>query len=194
MKNPNWQIGKARGHSPGWSDFVKLMRVLRRRYEEAGETPQGASIRQWFEEDLSPSLRELETKNPPWTPQGVIHRMPYQENRLGIDSLDPSADLQSPPLKAPMFQTLWSQRGENYVQLNDFSNLDRSTALLPPGVSERPDSPHCRDQMKYWASGTLRPAPISRGRRRGHHGVENGTRLSRDLMLIGQRHFDAKSP
>jgi len=58
--------------------------------------------------------------------------------------------------------TLWSQRGECYVQIVDFSDLDKSIAFMPPGNSEIPGSPHQRDQMIYWAEGTLRAAPISR--------------------------------
>ena len=59
-------------------------------------------------------------------------------------------------------QTVWSPPGETYVHIVDFADVDNSLALLPPGNSENPDSPHFNDQIDIWEKGELRPAPISR--------------------------------
>jgi len=40
--------------------------------------------------------------------------------------------------------------------------VDNSRAVLPPGISEDPDSPFHADQVPLWVAGTTRPAPLGR--------------------------------
>jgi penicillin amidase len=44
----------------------------------------------------------------------------------------------------------------------DLADVDRSMAVLPTGQSGNPASPHWNDQTGLWASGRLRPAPVTR--------------------------------
>jgi acyl-homoserine lactone acylase PvdQ len=59
-------------------------------------------------------------------------------------------------------QTIWSQVGEMYVQVVDLADVDRSLSLLPPGISEVPESAHFKDQVGLWVDGGLHPAPLGR--------------------------------
>ena len=77
-------------------------------------------------------------------------------------SFDPAADLSSPPLQCPLVQTIWSQEGNSYCQIVDLADIDSSRALLAPGISEDPQSPHHADQVPIWAEGGFRSAPLGR--------------------------------
>jgi penicillin amidase len=95
----------------------------------------------------------------------IVHSMPYQANGpLGIGSLDRSLDLTSPPIIAPSGATIWSQPGNSYSQIVDLADPDNSRTLLPPGISEDPESPHRTDQIGLWIKGSTHPAPLSRHR------------------------------
>lgn len=92
-----------------------------------------------------------------------IHRMPYQQNGpLQLPALDEGLELVSPPLACGQVGTIWSQLGNSYTQIVDLADPDNSRAVLPPGISEDPDSPFYADQMDLWVRGATRPAPLSR--------------------------------
>ncbi len=156
-----WHLDKRLGYATGWSGFLQMFRAQTKELDENGKTPQEASARAWFSEALAEAWARPEVLNPPWTAEGIPLEMPYQDNG-GWGSLAPEHDMDSPPMRAPSMPTIWSQPGECYVQLVDFSDLDKSMAFLPPGISERPDSPHYTDQVDIWANGQFRAAPISR--------------------------------
>ncbi|MGH9893108.1 MAG: penicillin acylase family protein, partial [bacterium] len=52
--------------------------------------------------------------------------------------------------------------GDIYEQIVDFSNIDNSIAMMPPGNSERVDSPNYRDQVDLWVRGDYHPSFLSR--------------------------------
>ena len=88
--------------------------------------------------------------------------MPYQNNLDGLGSLHPPYDVKVPGLDCVTVETIWSQKGNSYVQIVDLANVDDSMSLLPPGVSEDPASPHFKDQLDLWVDGQLHPAPLMR--------------------------------
>jgi len=49
-----------------------------------------------------------------------------------------------------------------YEQIVDLSNIDNSIAMMPPGNSERVDSPNYRDQVDLWIRGDYHPSFLSR--------------------------------
>ena len=139
-----------------------MFRELMPTFRETGEAPKDPQLRAWLKEylikgiALAPSF-DADVKN-----GGHIHTMPYQDSFMGLGSFAPEHDLQSPPLKVAAIQTIWSPVGQNYAQIVDFSDLDRSQSLNPPGISENPSSPHFKDQLGIWSRGELHPAPLSR--------------------------------
>jgi len=89
--------------------------------------------------------------------------LPYGVNLEGFPTLDRSLDLVSAPLSDPEGSTIWAQRGNSYSQWVDLSDVDGSLALLPLGISERPDSSSYLTEKAAWESGELRAAPLDRG-------------------------------
>jgi penicillin G amidase len=59
--------------------------------------------------------------------------------------------------------TINSQRGQAYTQFVPVGDVDGAMTILPPGNSERPDSPWHDSAVAAWETGELRPAPLSRG-------------------------------
>ncbi len=144
-----------------WAGLSMMFREMMPAFHKSGKTPRNPEVRQWLKDYFSKGVAlapdfEEEAKN------GHIYPMPYQANWLGIESLAPEHDLDSPPLVAPIVQSIWSQTGQTYSQVVDFSNLDGSLSVIAPGISEDPSSPHFKDQMDLWAKGDYHPAPLSR--------------------------------
>jgi penicillin G amidase len=52
--------------------------------------------------------------------------------------------------------------GDIYEQIVDLSDIDNSIAMMPPGNSERVDSPNYRDQVDLWVRGEYHPSFLSR--------------------------------
>jgi len=93
----------------------------------------------------------------------ATHKMPYQASGpLAFPSVDPALDMVSPPLHCTETGTIWSQHGNSYSQIVDLGDVDRSRSLLPPGVSEDPESPYYTNQVALWVRGATHPAPLSR--------------------------------
>jgi penicillin amidase len=91
--------------------------------------------------------------------------MPYQQNGpLGLPPVNAALDFVSPPLACGQGGTIWSQKGNSYTHIVDLAEIDNSRAVLPPGISEDPESPFHLDQVSLWAAGQTRPAPIHRAR------------------------------
>jgi hypothetical protein len=86
----------------------------------------------------------------------------YQNNLENLGSLDPNTDFTSPPLICKHTATILSQHGNSYSQNVRFDNIDLSKSILPPGISENPDSPFFDNQIPLWVEGELHPAPLSR--------------------------------
>jgi len=92
-----------------------------------------------------------------------VHAMPYQQNGpLRLPTIDPALDLNSPSLSCGNIATIWSQKGNSYTQIVDLADVDNSRSVLPPGISEDPESPFHTNQMELWAKGSTHPAPLSR--------------------------------
>ena len=143
----------------------KMFRDLTTEHRRTGKAPQSEEIRKWLMDNLTTAMHSDKVQNPGWGPSGMILSMPYQHNthRNNIRrSLAPEYDLKSPPLLSASSHTIWSQQGETYGQIVDHSDVDSSLAFLPPGISEDSYSPHYKDQMTNWETGTLRAAPLSR--------------------------------
>lgn len=153
-----WKLGYA-GTEEGPS---YMFRQLMPQYRETGEAPQDPELRAWLKEYLLKGIALAPSFDADVNNGGHIHAMPYQNNWLDLGSFAPEHDLDSPPLKVSAIQTIWSPVGQNYAQIVDFSDLDQSRSLNPPGISENPSSPHFKDQMQMWARGELHPAPITR--------------------------------
>ena len=88
--------------------------------------------------------------------------LPYGVNLEGFPTLDRALDLASEPLHDPEGSTIWAQKGNSYSQWIDLSNVDRSLAVLPIGISELPGSSYYTAEKGHWEAGTLRTAPLSR--------------------------------
>jgi penicillin amidase len=147
-------------YAGSWNGLNRLLKDLMAEYEKTNVAPRDREVRRWLRSNLRAAIRESrqsEEHQPP-----ITHRMPYQDNMGRWGSVVPQYDLVSPPLTCPVTQTIWSQAGETYVQIVDLSDIDNSRALLPPGNSEEPHSPHADDQVPMWVAGEMHPAPLTR--------------------------------
>jgi penicillin amidase len=86
----------------------------------------------------------------------------YQNNLENLGSLNPNTDFTSPSLMCKHTATILSQHGNSYSQNVRFDNIDLSRSVLPPGISEDPNSPFFDNQIPVWVEGELHPAPLSR--------------------------------
>ena len=148
------------GYGGNWAGMTAIFRAFMEEYAETGRAPKDPKHRAWLLQTLLAGYATESAQDPSWKPNGYRYTLHYQD--IGSGSLDPEHDLQSPPLLAPLSHTLWSQTGESYCQVVDLADPDRSLAMMPPGISENPESPHFADQMTYWESGQMRPAPVNR--------------------------------
>ena len=169
-----WKMGYA-GTEEGPS---YMFRELMPEFLKTGKVRDDPQLRSWLKEYLVKGIALASSFDADVENGGYIHKMPYQETFMGLGSFAPEHDLESPPLKVRAIQTIWSPVGQNYAQIVDFSNLDQSLSLNPPGISENPSSPHFKDQLGIWSRGELHPAPISRA------GVEKYTKSSTRLIYL----------
>ena len=88
--------------------------------------------------------------------------LPYGVNLEGFPTLDRGLGLASAPLSDPEGATIWAQPGNSYSQWVDLADVDASLALLPIGISERPDSATYLSEKAAWETGDLRSAPLDR--------------------------------
>ena len=170
----------------GEGGICHLARLLSERFAKDEATPKDPVAREY----LVAWLRMAGGGEPPWAlrrrvsatpaagrpiarrratdaarPTREIHAMPWQQNGpLRMPSVAPALDLNSPPLVCGNGATIWSQKGNSYTQIVDLADLDNSRSVLPPGISEDPESRHHTDQMDIWAKGATHPAPLSRHR------------------------------
>ena len=94
--------------------------------------------------------------------QVTERKLGYYESLDGFPSLDESHDLNVPPLACVDGATVQSQGAQAYVQWVPLAEVDRARSILPPGVSERPDSPWRTANVEAWVQGELHPAPLAR--------------------------------
>jgi hypothetical protein len=80
----------------------------------------------------------------------------------GFPSVDPALNLPIPHLACTDGATVFSQAAQAYVQWVPLHDVDGARSLLPPGQSERPDSPFRTINMEGWRKGELHAAPITR--------------------------------
>jgi penicillin amidase len=152
----------------GEGGITHLARRLADQYGNSPAGPRDAEVRDYLLAWLRAAAQEFASGRggAPAPRDGVsreIHVMPYQENGpMRLPPLGARLTLESPPLSCGQVGTLWSQKGNSYTQIVDLSDPDNSRAVLPPGISEDPESPHRADQMALWAAGGTRPAPLSR--------------------------------
>ncbi|MBE7501708.1 MAG: penicillin acylase family protein [Verrucomicrobiales bacterium] len=89
--------------------------------------------------------------------------IPYQRTiPHNLPVVDPSQDIQSPPLTCLDQGTVWSQPGNLYSQIVDLADVDRSRSMMAPGNAE--DGPYRTNQIDLWVKGTLHAAPLSRAK------------------------------
>ena len=189
-----------------WAGVCALFNQLRRRVQQTGTLPDEPLVRQWLvntfkkacyrrDQPLAPQadttgwVRQLVELEEPAaevaaTSAAYIRHMPYMGTPEGIGAerfgaLNPDADLLSPPLQCPLVQTIWSQEGNSYCQIVDLADIDRSLALLAPGISENPGKPAPR-----------RPS-ADLGNRRVSGGTA-GAHGSRSNRRVGKIHFVQK--
>ncbi len=86
----------------------------------------------------------------------------FQNNLENFGSLDPTKDLRSPDLHCKHISTILSQTGNSYSQNVRFDNVDLSKSVMPPGLSENPNSTFCDNQIAIWQEGMLHEAPLTR--------------------------------
>jgi len=94
--------------------------------------------------------------------EAASRKLGYYESLDGFPSLDPEGDLAVPELACVDVGTIHSAGGEAYTQWVPLDDTDGALSLLPPGPSERPESPWRTVNSKTWAAGKLHPAPLSR--------------------------------
>jgi penicillin amidase len=139
-----------------------LFRELMPQFERDGKLPDVPGLRAWLKKYLLKGIALAPEFQQDVENGGHVYAMPYQDNWLEMGSFAPEHDLESPPLPVRAIQTIWSPVGQNYAQIVDFSDLDGSQSINPPGISENPSSPHFKDQLDLWAKGEMHPAPLSR--------------------------------
>ena len=139
-----------------------MFRELIPQFRESGKLPEIQGLRAWLKKYLLKGIALAPDFAGDVENGGHVYTMPYQENWLGMGSFAPEHDLDSPPLPVRAIQTIWSPVGQNYAQIVDFSDIDNSQSINPPGISENPSSPHFKDQLGLWAKGEMHPAPLSR--------------------------------
>ena len=139
-----------------------MFRELMPQFRNSGKLPEVPGLRAWLKKYLLKGIALAPNFVSDVENGGHIYAMPYQENWLEMGSFAPEHDLYSPPLPVRAIQTIWSPLGQNYAQIVDFSDLDNSQSINPPGISENPSSPHFKDQLGLWAKGEMHPAPLSR--------------------------------
>lgn len=146
----------------GEGGIAHLARLLKAQFGAGPAAPHDEQVRAYLLSWIRAAAQEF-AKNPRGADRQ--HSMPFQTNGpLGLPSLDPALDLVSPPLSCPETGTIWSQPGNSYTQIVDLDDVDNSRTLLPPGISEDPESPFHTDQMEAWVRGTTHAAPLSRHR------------------------------
>jgi acyl-homoserine lactone acylase PvdQ len=94
--------------------------------------------------------------------QVTQRKLGYYASLDGFPSLDSEFDMNVPALRCVDGATVFSQGAQAYVQWVPLAAVDTARSLLPPGPSERPDSPMRTINMEDWAKGQLHPAPITR--------------------------------
>ena len=89
-------------------------------------------------------------------------RLGYYRTLDGYPALDPALAMAMPALYCIDGTTVHSQLSQSYTQFVNLADVDSSRSILPPGQSERPDSPTRTSTQKLWSQGALHPAPLSR--------------------------------
>ncbi|HPY48362.1 MAG TPA: penicillin acylase family protein, partial [Sedimentisphaerales bacterium] len=128
------------------ADYVNLILRAAWRY---GKANYGDDAAQWNEKARAGLLET---------------RLPYMSTLDGFASLDEAKDITFPALTCIDGGTILSQRAQSYTQCVPMDDADGAMALLPVGVSERPDSPYRLSDYELWEKAQLRPAPLSRAK------------------------------
>ena len=111
----------------------------------------------------------------------VLQRpMPYEQSLEGFPGLDPKEHKTLPALFCVDGSTIQSQASQSYSQMVNLADVDRSLSILPPGQSEKPQSPLRFSTWKLWKEAKLHPAPLSRAE------VNKIQAKQTDLVLPGQ--------
>jgi len=153
----------------GWGGVCHLARLLSKHWAETETPPENPEVRAYLIEWLRMTGEQLKASGMALDEfakvEPHVHPLIYQSNqRIGFPSANPAWDTVSPSLKCGEKQTIWSQRSHSYSQIVDLSEVDNSLSVLPPGVSEDPESPFYLNQMELWCKGETHPAPLSRDR------------------------------
>ena len=145
----------------GEGGILHLARLLTAQFAGTDAVPTDPDVRDYLLAWLRGAAAGLQTSGR----LRAVHPMPYQQNGpLQLPALDPVLDLVSPTLSCTQVSTIWSQPGNSYTQIVDLADIDNSRTILPPGISEDPDSPFHTNQAQLWVEGRTHPAPLSRPR------------------------------
>lgn len=145
----------------GSAGLVQLFLDLEAHYDSTKQLLRDSDIRSWLITQLGECYRKSGIGSSGGRPVAVTHTMLYQNNLEGFGSLSSAYNIVSPPLKCGVVETIWSQTGNSYSQIVDFSKIDSSSTIIPPGNSEVPSSKHFKDQVDLWVTGTMHVAPLS---------------------------------
>jgi len=137
-QNPNAMLSEEE------ADYVNLILRAAWRY---GKNRYGDDPSQWHDKAQA---------------QLLATKLPYMSTLDGFGSLDEDEDITFPALSCIEGGTILSQRAQSYTQYVPLDDADQALALLPVGVSERPESPYRFSGYELWGQGMLRPAPLSR--------------------------------
>ncbi len=140
--------------------LIQLFRDVNAYYDSTSSLLPNGDFRDWIIDQMGEVYRRTDAgssgDNRPLT-----RKMLYQNNLEGYGSLAREYDITSPPLYCGVTPTIWSQMGNSYSQIVDYSDVDLSYSILPPGNSEVPDDHHFDDMINLWAEGDMHIAPLS---------------------------------
>jgi penicillin G amidase len=123
------------------------------RYLQEAVTPEQAATA------LEAALARLGTEIPEW---GEIHQTSFEPLVPEIATTEPlqvplGGDLFTVNVSPYSSTDFNSSFGVSYRQIIDFSNLENSVYVTPPGQSADPDSPYYDNQLELWQEGDYIP-------------------------------------
>ena len=154
----------------GDSGLTYLLKTLTNRIQEDPRADVDAMEQEFIDNVLAGAWhsaqrsygRDPERWNEAARRQVLQRKLGAYESLDGFPSLDEALDMDFPPLACVDGATVFSQAAQAYVQWVPLADVDRAGSLLPPGTSERADSPMRRVNVDAWTRGELNPAPLSR--------------------------------
>jgi penicillin G amidase len=156
----------------GESGLAYFLKTATARLDQDPLTELSARERLFIEQTLAGAWQSARQKYGPdpaaWnmrTREAVQQRqLGYYEGLDGFPALDPAQAMALPALARVDGGTIGCQTAQSYTQWVPMHDPDLAQSILPPGQSERPDSPFRASTLAAWAESQLHPAPLSRSR------------------------------